>query len=166
MKKLLTAVLVLFVLGSCTKKDATCPYTDSTVVAPASEQQALQDSLTAHGIQATAHPSGFFYTINAQGSGRVISNLCSNLTVTYKGSLFNGNVFDSTSAGAAANFQLGQVILGWQKGMPLINAGGDITLYIPPSLAYGATPRKDNSGNVVIPASSNLIFNVKLLDIQ
>ncbi len=168
MKKLLAAsVIVLLVLGSCVKNDKKCNYSDSTIVAPDTEKQALQDSLNAHGITASLHPYGFFYKINSQGMGQVVSNLCSNLAVTYKGSLFNGNVFDSTKAGDVAYFQLGEVIAGWQKGIPLISKGGDITLYIPPSLGYGPNDKKDpGTGAVVIPGGSNLIFTVHLVDIQ
>lgn len=175
MKKLFAAsVIVLLILGSCVKNDAKCGYNDSTVIAPASEVQALQDSLTAHGIQATSNPSGFFYTINTQGTGQAVSNLCSNLSVTYKGSFFNGKVFDSSATGNVANFQLGGVIVGWQKGVPLISKGGDITLYIPPSLGYGPNPAKDSNGNPILnsdgtyllPGNSYLVFNVKIIDIQ
>ena len=88
------------------------------------------------------------------------TNLCSNVTVTYKGSYFNGNVFDSTAAGSAATFQLGQVIPGWQKGVPLISKGGDITLYIPPSLGYGP------QGYGIIPGNAYLIFDIHIIDIQ
>ena len=175
MKKLLAvSVILLLILASCVKNNIKCNFTDSTVVAPDSEVQALKDSLTAHGIQANAHPSGFFYTINSQGTGQAVSNLCSNLTVTYKGSLLNGHVFDSTRIDSTvtphlpipANFQLGNVIVGWQKGVPLISKGGDITLYIPPSLGYGPNPVTDNNGNVIIPGNSNLIFTVHIEDIQ
>ena len=168
MKKLLAAsVVILFVLGSCVKSDTKCPYNDSTDTAPASEKQALQDSLTAHGIQATAHPSGFFYTISNQGTGQAVTNLCSNVTVAYKGAFLNGHIFDSTKTGEVATFQLGRVLVGWQKGIPLISKGGDITLYIPPSLGYGSKPYPDNGTDpVVIPANSNLIFTVHIQDIQ
>jgi FKBP-type peptidyl-prolyl cis-trans isomerase FkpA len=167
MRKLLTvSVLAIFILGSCVKNDVKCNYTDSTVVAPQSEQQALQDSLTAHGISASMHPSGFFYTINSQGSGQAVSNLCTTVTVDYKGGFFNGAIFDSSSIGNPASFQLGGVVVGWQKGVPLISKGGDITLYIPPSLAYGPNAIKDNNGNTVIPANSYLVFNIHLIDVQ
>ena len=169
MKKLLAvSSICLLILGSClkTKNTNKCGFPDSTVIAPLSEQQALQDSLTAHGIQAILDSSGFYYTINQQGTGPFVSNLCSSIAVFYRGSFFNGNGFDSTSTGNPSVFQLGNVITRWQKGIPLVSKGGDITLYIPPSLAYGATPRTDQNGNVVIPANSYLVFRVVIADIQ
>lgn len=170
MKRLLpAAVIIVLVMESCLKSTntSTCTSPISKVVVPSSEIVALQDTLIVHGIQATEDTSGFFYTINGQGTGQAFPNLCSTITVTYKGSLFNGNVFDSTATGNVANFQLNNVILGWQKGIPLISQGGDITLYIPPSLGYDTTTIKNpTTGAVIIPANSNLIFNVQVLDIQ
>ena len=137
-------ILASFWLG-CIKKDTKCAYNNSNTIAPDSEIQSLKDSLDTAGITASQHPSGFFYNITGNGTGAGITNLCSIVTVTYKGSFFNGHIFDSTATGKVATFQLGQVIVGWQKGVPLISKGGDITLYIPPSLAYGPNPRSDNT---------------------
>ncbi|MGH2649306.1 MAG: FKBP-type peptidyl-prolyl cis-trans isomerase [Ginsengibacter sp.] len=167
MTKIFSALILISIFASCVKNDTKCSYTDSTVTVPAAEIQALQDSLTVHNIQgAMQHPSGFFYTIGAPGSGAGIANLCSSITVTYRGSFFNDHVFDSTAAGQVATFQLGMGIVGWQKALPLISKGGQITLYIPPTLGYGSTPATDSQGNVVIPANSYLIFNINLADIH
>ncbi len=174
MKKIVAVcVSALVILASCVKTDNKCSYTDSSVVAPASEVQALKDSLYAHGITATQHPSGFFYKINSQGVGASVTNLCTVLTVTYKGSFLSGKVFDETKVDTTVtpnmplpvNFQLGGVIVGWQKALPLINKDGDITIYIPPSLGYGPNNYPNNT-NVVIPGGSNLVFNVHIVDIQ
>lgn len=166
MKKLwIFAVTSVLLMTGCLKKDTTCNYEDSPIVAPATEQLALEDSLTAHGITATKHPSGLYYTIQQPGSGTIVQNLCSVVSVFYKGSFMNGKGFDSSLA-APVGFQLGRVITGWQKGIPLVKKGGEITLYIPPSLGYGPTDIKDQNDNVVIPANSILIFNVKVNDIQ
>lgn len=166
MKLLVPFLFSLVFMASCVKKDTTCRYVDSTTVAPASEVSSLQDSLAMYGITALPHSSGFFYKINSAGSAPSVANLCTTVTVTYKGQLFNGNVFDSTGANLTASFQLGQVIVGWQKGVPLVNKGGDIDLYIPPSLGYGPNAIKDNNGTVIIPANSYLVFNVHVVDIQ
>jgi len=161
-----TLILISIFIASCVKNDTKCSYTDSTITVPAAEIQALQDSLTAHNIQALQHPSGFFYTIGNPGSGTGIANLCSSITVSYKGTFFNEHVFDSTATGRDATFQLGMGIVGWQKALPLISKGGKITVYIPPSLGYGSTPATDQQGNVVIPANSFLIFDITLSDIH
>lgn len=167
MKKILSlSIITLLFLSSCLKKqDNKCNYTDSSIVAPQAEQDALLDSLTNHGIQATLDPSGFYYTITDPGSGAFVSNLCTVIAIYYKGGFFNGQSFDSSLVQPAV-FQLRQLIAGWKKGIPLLKKGGKITLYIPPSLGYGAEEKKDRDGNVVIPANSYLIFEVTLVDLQ
>lgn len=161
-------LFITLIASTGCKKEANnkCGYPDSNVVAPASEQEALHDSLTALGIDATLAPSGFYYTINATGDGPSATSLCSTLAVFYRGGFLNGKGFDSTSTGKPAIFQLGQVIAGWKKGLPLIKKSGDITLYIPPSLGYGSKPVTDTADHVLIPANSNLVFRVVLADVQ
>lgn len=86
------------------------------------------------------------------------------LSVIYSGQLKDsGTVFDS--AHDAANpfkFQLGigQVILGWEKGLLGACVGEKRRLTIPPHLAYG-----DNQ-HEVIPAKSTLIFDIEIIDIE
>ena len=169
MKKVLaTAIIAVFALSSCLKQDNKCGYNDSAVTAPESEINNLEDSLAKYGITgAQISPSGFLYTIEQAGTGPGVTNLCSNITVEYKGAFFDGKIFDSTKTGMPAFFQLGGVILGWQKGIPLIKEGGSMHLYVPPTLAYGPNAVKDQTtGAVVIPGNSYLVFEVKVLKIN
>jgi FKBP-type peptidyl-prolyl cis-trans isomerase FkpA len=166
-KEMLYSLFVGSIMFTSCVKHNSCDYSNSALTAPDNEVQALKDSLFAHGINsATPDPSGFYYTINNAGTGTAVGNLCSTVSVSYKGTYLNGTTFDSTAANQVATFQLGQVIVGWQKGVPLINKGGEITLYIPPTLAYGPNDVKDNSGNVLVPGNSYLVFDINLVDVQ
>src|SRR5690606_1369866 len=107
------------------------------------------------------HPSGIFYKINEPGNSRK-PNICSYVTVRYVGKYFDGRVFDQTSGNSSAAFELGTLIAGWHKGLPQIGVGGNITLFIPPSLAYGPDAIY-NQGVEVIPANSYMVFNIELL---
>jgi FKBP-type peptidyl-prolyl cis-trans isomerase FkpA len=143
--------------GSC-KKNSGCGYSDQNVVAPLSEQKAVKSYLDSIGV---SHPgkdsSGFYYTVVEDGSGNT-PNLCSQIEVSYTGSLTNGNIFEQKSTA----FTLGSSIEGLRRGIQLIKKGGHIKLYIPPTLAYGAVDVKDDSGKIVIPANSILIFDITL----
>ena len=135
--------------------------TDSSTTASASEITTIQNYLNGNAITGTQQlSSGVFYKVNVVGTGQAIANLCTTVTVKYTGRLTTGVVFDSTAAGAVTAFQLGGVIVGWQKGLPLISKGGKITLYIPPSLGYGSAVVG------IIPANSILIFDIELVDIS
>lgn len=160
---LLLAIPLLF-LGSCLKSDKSCEYKDSNVTAPTQQQEALLDSLTKYNINATLHPSGFYYKIIKPGSGASVSNLCSYITAEYTGSFFNGNKFDSPTA--PVEFTLGQLIIAWQKAIPLVKEGGELLLYVPPALGYGPKDKPDNNGNVSIRGNSYLIFNIKVKSIE
>ena len=168
-KRLVFALFIISMISvSCLKKTTTsCTFTDSNVNAPDSQAHATLDSLHAYQIfNATLDPAGFYYIINNAGSGAAVSGLCSTVYVTYKGTYFNGVAFDSSATNSVASFQLGQAIVGWQKALPLLSKGGVMTLYLPPALAYGPNPVRDNFGNIVIPGNSYLVFNINLKDIQ
>jgi FKBP-type peptidyl-prolyl cis-trans isomerase FkpA len=158
-------IVLAITFTSCSKSDDNgCNLTDPQITVPTAEVAAVQTYLTGNSITATAHPSGFFYSISAAGTGAT-PGLCSTVRVNYTGRLTNGTVFDSNTTAAGAQFQLGSLIAGWQKGIPLIQKGGKIKLFIPPSLGYGSNPIRDNIGNILIPANSILIFDIDLLDV-
>jgi FKBP-type peptidyl-prolyl cis-trans isomerase FkpA len=91
------------------------------------------------------------------------------LTVNYTGWLYNasqpdqkGLQFSSSVGGTPFTFTLGagEVIGGWDQGVPGMKVGGLRRLVIPPSLGYGA------SRNGPIPPNATLVFEVELLDVQ
>lgn len=75
-----------------------------------------------------------------------------------------GKQFDSSLKREAFQFTLnaGQVIRGWELGVAGMKVGGKRTLIIPAPLAYGAR----EIGDGLIPANSDLIFEVTLLKIK
>lgn len=70
-------------------------------------------------------------------------------------SSFDRNEYFSFMLGA------GRVIKGWDKGVTGMKVGGQRTLIIPPSMAYGA----QGAGNV-IPPNATLIFDVELISLK
>ena len=80
------------------------------------------------------------------------------VTMRYTGWLSNGAQFDSNQA-AGFPFRLGagQVIRGWDLGVPDMKVGGSRQLIIPSSLGYGA------EGTQGIPGNAILVFNVTMM---
>ena len=162
MREAILCLLAVAILsGSCLKKSDGCPYSEANITASTAEEATITGYLSGNGLTATRHSSGMYYSIVQQGSSTT-ANLCSSLLVNYSGKLSNGSVFDSKND---AMFVLGAVIEGWKKGIPLIQKGGQIRLYIPPSLGYGNADVK-NGSTVVIPANSMLIFDITLKDVN
>ena len=158
---LIMAITALsFMMSGCLKSDGgtnnNC-IANNTGVPTAAEVASLQAYLTSNNLTATQHPDGFFYRIITQGTGAT-PTLASTVTFKYTGKLTNGSIFDQSTTGVS--FVLSQLILGFRKGMPLIQKGGSIILYLPPSLGYGC------SSTGAIPPGSNLIFSVDLTDVQ
>ena len=83
------------------------------------------------------------------------------VTVHYRGTLTNGNEFDSShKRGQPATFQVGKVIRGWTEALQLMKEGSKWELFIPPQLAYG------DRGTGSIPPNSTLIFEVELISVK
>lgn len=161
---LLVVSSFLIFLTSCLKNEGRsgCPYDPVKSGASDTEVAVLQKYIDSNHIQATKHPNGFFYVIANPGTGSDSVGLCSQVQISY-----TGRLLDSTDQFAHSDnyyVMLGQLIDGWKLGLPLIRKGGDITLYIPPSLGYRTVPQYGENNKVVIPANSFLVFNIKLID--
>lgn len=121
-------------------------------------QAFMAKNLEEDGVQQTE--SGLQYKIVEQGTGAKPA-ATDRVTVHYRGTLLNGNEFDSSySRNQPATFPLNGVIPGWTEGLQLLNEGGKMMLYIPPNLAYG------ERGSGAIGPNSTLIFEVELISIE
>jgi FKBP-type peptidyl-prolyl cis-trans isomerase len=87
------------------------------------------------------------------------------VTVHYTGTLKDGgHKFDSSlDRGEPFSFTLGRgdVIQGWDKGVPGMKVGGKRKLTIPSVLAYG-----QRGAGRDIPPNADLVFEVELLNVQ
>ena len=122
-------------------------------------EQFLVDNAKKAGVKTTA--SGLQYEVLKAGAG---ANPAATDTVKVhsKGTLINGEEFDSSySRNEPATFPLGNVIKGWQEGVPMMGVGEAWTFAIPYDLAYGAGGRPP-----VIPPAATLIFKIELISAQ
>lgn len=86
------------------------------------------------------------------------------VSMHYTGWLTNGQKFDSShDRGTPFGVVLGagQVIKGWDEGIPGMRVGGKRRLTIPPDMAYG-----ERGYPPVIPPSSTLVFDVELVGLE
>lgn len=153
MKKIIISLLIVSVVISCGSKDKCTSRTDGTV--PPSEVAQIESYLASKSISgAIKDPRGFYYIIDRPGSG-TNPTVNSNVSVYYIGELVDGTKFDERVT-KPISFNLSGVIKGWQYGVPLIQPGGKIRLFLPPSLCYGC------AGSGPVPPGAMLIFDISL----
>ena len=143
--------LIMSFLGSVEKKKFEGNITEGT--------KFLTENSKKTGI--VSLPSGLQYEIITRGSG-VKPKATDEVTVHYKGTLLNGNQFDSSyDRGEPATFMLNQVIPGWTEGLQQMPAGSKFRFFIPYALAYG-----ERAAGPDIPPFSTLIFEIELISVQ
>jgi FKBP-type peptidyl-prolyl cis-trans isomerase FkpA len=134
----LSAIGLLLTVGGCgssstTSPTSSAPYSQTDLVIGAGTQASV-------GSRATVSYTGWLYDANrTDGKGRQFDSLPSFPFVV----------------GA------GEVIKGWDQGVPGMRVGGQRRLVIPPDLAYGSR----GSGND-IPPNATLVFDIGLLSVQ
>ncbi len=120
------------------------------------EGQAWLDEVKASNPNVQTTASGLMYEIVNAGDPAVKANDTDQLIVNYALSLKDGKVIQQNDSIPIA---LSGVIPGWKEGMKLVGKGGEITLWVPSQLGYGA------GGSGPIPPNSALKFEIKLLDV-
>jgi FKBP-type peptidyl-prolyl cis-trans isomerase FklB len=111
------------------------------------------------GVTTTA--SGLQYEVIKEGTGPKPTPE-STVSVFYKGTHVNGEVFDESRDNNPVEFPVGQVIPGWTEGIQLMTVGSKYKFYIPGALAYG--PQGSPQGG--IGPNEVLVFEVELLGIK
>jgi len=151
---LLFSFVMVLGLSSCLKDD----YVDPTVQSQ-KDDATIVKFLTDNKISAIKHSSGLYYQIIQSGAGNIAYTANTTVLSNYTGRLLSGQVFDKSTT-QPISFKLGQVIVGWQIGVPLIQKGGKIRLFIPSGYGYGP------QGSGQIPPNSVLDFDIELVDVQ
>lgn len=122
------------------------------------QQNELVNLIIDRGWDLQISDSRLFFHILQKGDGQAIK-WGDRLEVNYTGYDLQLQVFDSSyKRGGSFEFYLGNVIRGWNEGLPLINEGGRIILVIPAYKAYGS----EGFGRMVAP-DQHLIFDIEIL---
>lgn len=109
------------------------------------------------GVKTTA--SGLQYEVITEGTG-VMPKATDAVTVNYKGTLLNGEEFDSSyKRNEPTTFGLNRVITGWTEGLQLMKEGAKYRFFIPYDLAYG-----ERQMGTITPFST-LIFEIELIKV-
>jgi FKBP-type peptidyl-prolyl isomerase-like protein len=152
----------------------TDPYASNGPVANESPGQptpspGADDFHAGDGLTPTVFPDGLKEIDLKPGTGS-LARTGDEVTVQYTGWLADGTEFDSSrNRNQPFTFTIGQgqVIPGWDEGLPGMMAGGQRKLIIPASLAYGAQGQTDpQTGATIIPPNATLVFEIELISVK
>ena len=119
--------------------------------------------LVGAGIAWAARVEGVSVETLSEGTGPM-PTMTDVVLVNYVGKIENGTEFDR---GNRVPMSLDQVVPGFAEGIANMQKGGRYRLTIPSDKAYGAEDKRNpQTGEVVIPANSDLVFDVDLIDFK
>jgi FKBP-type peptidyl-prolyl cis-trans isomerase len=152
MKKI-TSLLLIAILSIVTFSCKTYSEDQKTTFAQSALSLAKKN-----GWKVTQSESGLCVAQIKLGEGEETIVRESIVTLSYKGSLINGTVFDQTEPGKTMKANLKGLIGGFQEGLLGQKKGAKIRLIIPPNLGYGDQALEK------IPANSLLLFEIEVVD--
>eukprot|EP00756_Hemistasia_phaeocysticola_P015381 Hpha_TRINITY_DN15410_c2_g2::TRINITY_DN15410_c2_g2_i1::g.173476::m.173476/K09568/FKBP1; FK506-binding protein 1 len=107
---------------------------------------------------------GVTKTTKKAGDGQNFPKAGDTVTMHYTGTLKDGTKFDSSKDRGTpfvTKIGVGQVIKGWDEGVPQMSLGEQAVLQITADYGYGA-----RGAGGVIPPNADLTFEVELLKIN
>ena len=136
---ILAALALQFSTAGCGRRSAPKVEAPAVAAKPAADGLQVQDLVVGEGETAAVD--------------RIVS-------IHYEGWL-NGARFDSSLARRPLEFRLGrgEVLRGWDLGIPGMKVGGKRKLTVPPELGYGHQGSRDGA----IPPDSVLVFEISLV---
>lgn len=167
---LLAGAVAIVAAAGCAKKAEPAEEPVSTAPAPKPPPSSTEEVWTAEQIafikekfgELTLLPSGLYYKVLRPGEGDAKparANLC---TVHYRGTFFDGRVFDeSYRRGQPFKFRVGvrHVIKGWDEAVADMHKGEKRLIVVPYWLGYGT------KGQIpIIMPRTPLVFEIELLD--
>nr|WP_294946109.1 FKBP-type peptidyl-prolyl cis-trans isomerase [uncultured Mucilaginibacter sp.] len=128
------------------------------------DEKIITDYIDANGLGTVAKridTTGVFYIVVAPGEGNDLFTNSTRVTVDFTGRVLTSGQEFTQSNNFHPSFALGEVIRGWQLGIPQIKRGGTVRLLIPSRYAYGPYDQP----TLGLPKNSVLDFDIQLLDV-
>lgn len=121
------------------------------------EENKIIDYAIEHNLDLNRSESGLYYLVIRKGTGEKLSRN-ERIKVDYKGAYLDGTVFDSSyDRGVPIEFNIGEMIAGWNESLRYLGHGDDAVFIIPSRLGYG----KDGYPGFVAP-DKILRFDIKV----
>jgi FKBP-type peptidyl-prolyl cis-trans isomerase FklB len=151
-------LIAAIAVGCKAEKQADAAQSTHYDLSASANEKYLADNAGKPGV--VTLPSGLQYRVIKQGSGKSPTSGEDMVTVSYRGALVDGRVFDQTPPGQAASFPAGHLIPGWVEALSKMKEGDEWELVIPAALGYGA----EGAGSD-IPPNATLVFTLSLISV-
>ncbi len=132
------------------------------------EKGAIEKYIADNKISVKPDKNGIYFYNVSQGTGAQ-AKVGSMVSVKYKGTFLNGQMFDASDAHGGQPYQFtlgkGQVVKGWDEGIQKLKVGGKATMLLPSPMAYDSVGMQDpQTGQYAIPPYTPLVFEVELVE--
>jgi peptidylprolyl isomerase len=110
--------------------------------------------------------TGLRYIENEPGNGGLV-DWCRAVAIHYDAYLLDGTKFDSSSVVGPLLFTpgVGDLIDGLEQGVVGMRVPGTRRLIIPSTLGFGSEPRRNENGDIVVPANTTVVYDVQVISI-
>jgi len=171
MKKIFYLLLFSVTIGSftaCNKDNDLEVWREANTDA----YEAIKKNSEYRPLRTATGPEGVYYKILEQGTGTEHPIQTSKVKVLYKGTYYNGSVFDAGSSGndIPVEFLTGGTVRGFSFALQNMVVGDKWEIWIPYYLGYGAAGYTmpnyySYSYETIIKGYTTLVFEVELVSI-
>ena len=165
MKKIFYLLLFSVTIGlfaACNKENDLDGWREANTNA----YEAIKKNPEYQPLRTATGPEGVYYKILEQGTGTEHPLQTSEVRVLYKGTYYDGTVFDAGSSGnnIPVKFSTGGTVRGFSFALQNMVVGDKWEIWIPYYLGYGAIGLSDYY-SVIIKGYTTLVFEVELVSI-
>jgi len=161
---ILTFIVLIVSFNACNKDDGTTAWREANWNA----YDAVTKNMEYRQLTTKTGPLGVFYKVIQSGTGTEYPLQTSTVKVLYKGSYYDGTIFDagSSQSDTPIEFSLAGTVRGFSFALQNMVVGDKWEIWIPYYLGYGDSDYLDPvTYQVSIRAYTTLVFEVELVGI-
>ena len=151
-------------LNACKNNDNSDAWKDANIDA----YNAITKNTDYHELQTETGPTGVYYKKEQSGPGTEHPFQTSKVKVLYKGTYYDGTIFDAGTSqnDAPIELSLAQTVRGFSFALQQMVVGDKWEIWIPYYLGYGSSGYySPTTGALLIKGYTTLVFEVELVDI-
>ena len=124
------------------------------------DRERIQNYIERKKLEMTESPSGLWYKIKTEGTGKLFTNK-DKIILDFECSLLDGTLLYSSKSIGPKEIVLGRSELeaGLNEGLRLLKPGGEGVFILPPFLAFGLL-----GDNNKIPSRAILVYEITILN--